>query len=369
MRIGRTLFHGRRAWELDNGEVTLTMLEGGGHIAGLRLRDGPRVNPLWIPAWKTIEPWAYRRRHARRYALRLLAAISGHNPCLGWFGDPSPEEARAGMECHGEAPVARWRLIRRIRSAAALSLTCRCTLPVAQMELTRTLRTRKGSNAVQVREVVRNLSRRDLPFTMCQHVTVGPPFLEKGVTVFDMPATRGHTFPGRFGDSQRLCPDQAFTWPHGPGAAGRRVDLRMIGREFRRSSDFTTQLIDPRRRDAWFSAVNPRQGLLLAYVWRREDYPWVGNWEENFGRQSAPWSGRSLARGMEFANTPFPVGLRRAVEKGRFHGLPTFRWLPARSSAEFRYDILLLWVPEKTRGVADIRRGGRGFEVQLKTDR
>jgi hypothetical protein len=104
---------------------------------------------------------------------------------------------------------------------------------------------------------------------------------------------------------------------------------------------------------------------LVAYVWRRADYPWVGNWEENYGRREKPWAGRSLTRGMEFANTPFPIGLRRAVDMGSFQGERTFRWLPARGRVEFVYDILMQWVPVKTRGVADIRRSGNGFEIKL----
>jgi hypothetical protein len=201
---------------------------------------------------------------------------------------------------------------------------------------------------------------------MCEHVTFGPPFLAKGVTVFDMPATSGHTFPGEFSSRQRLKADAAFAWPKGPGAKGEAVDMRTIGRDTKRSSDFSTQLMDPKRKDAWFTAVNPQQGLLVAYVWDREDFPWIGNWEENFGRGIKPWSNKSLTRGMEFANTPFPEGLRNAVDRGRFHGLPTFRWLPALGRVKVAYDIVVQPVDPDCRGVDDVRRLDEGFEITLK---
>lgn len=233
------------------------------------------------------------------------------------------------------------------------------------MAFTRTLTTRRVSNVVDVKETVRNLSRRDLPFTMSQHVTLGPPFLEKGVTVFDMPAIRCQTFPGKFGAVQRLRQNAPFEWPTGPGTDGRRVDMRMIGREHKKSSDFTANLIDTRRTQGWFTALNPDQGVLLAYVWDRADFPWVGNWEENYCRKGNPWAGKSLTRGMEFTNTPFPEGLRKAVDMGRFHGIPTFRWLPAGGTVEYSYSLLFVSVPPDVRGVADLESKPGGFTLDL----
>lgn len=365
MKISETRLNGRQGWRLDNDTIGLTMLKGGGHIASVVLNEKPDVNPMWTPVWQPLEPWQFKPRDKDRYGLRLLAGICGHNLCLGWFGDPSPEEARAGMETHGEAPVARWKATRKTASQRSLALSCACELPVAQMTFERTLKTRKGSNIVSVTEKIRNTSRRDLPFTMCQHVTLGPPFLEKGVTVFDMPATEAHTFPGPFGPVQRLRPDTAFTWPVGPGPRGRKVDMRTIGTRDETSSDFSAQLMDPAREDAWFSALNPRLGVLIAYIWKRADFPWIGNWEENYARKEAPWAGKSLTRGMEFTNTPFPIGLRRAVDMATFHNQPTYRWLPARSAVTVEYAIVIKPVPETCTGVVDIRRRGSGFSIDL----
>jgi hypothetical protein len=248
-----------------------------------------------------------------------------------------------------------------------VSMTGECDLPVSQMKLSRTIASDKGSRIINVKEVVTSTSRRDLPFTLCEHVTVGPPFLEKGVTVFDMPATKGHTFPGPFSKTMRLKSDTAFAWPVGPGAKGRKVDMRMISKADKSSSDFSAQLINPKRDDAWVSAVNPKMGLMLAYVWKREDFPWVGNWEENAGRRANPWAGKSLTRGLEFSNTPFPMGLRNAVDMGEFHGMPTYRWLPALGKIEVDYDILMAAVPEKTRGVYEISQSQRGYQIDLMT--
>lgn len=365
MKVAATEFKGRKGWELDNDALRIVMLQGGGHLAGVTLKEKKAVNPLWVPAWRTIEPWQFKSADAKRFGIKLLGSICGHNLCLGWFGNASDDEVRAGMDTHGEAPVARWKQVRKRVSDSRVSLTCGCELPVARMRFRRTLSAKQWSHMVHVKEELKSLARQDMPYTMCQHVTMGPPFLEKGVTTFDMPATAAHTFPGEFGPKQRLKPDTAFEWPEGPGTRGGKVDMRTIGKKFRRSSDYSAQLMDPSREDAWFAAVNAPQGLLLAYVWKRSDFPWIGNWEENFGRSERPWSGRSLTRGMEFTNSPFPVGLRAAVERGRFQGEPTFRWLPARGRHVVEYDIILERVSAHAGGVADVRRTRAGFELDV----
>lgn len=365
MNIERTLYRQRKAWELDNDAIRVTVTQGGGHIAGLELRERPGINPLWLPVWGSIEPWAYGPGHAARYGTRLLASILGHNLCLGWFGGPSADEQKAGMQCHGEASVARWRLTRRSVSKRRVSMTCGCELPAAGISFSRTLSSSRGSRVLHVAETIVSRNRRDVPFTMAEHVTFSPPFLEKGVTVFDMPATKGHTYPVTFEKAQRMRTNTAFTWPKGPGIRGETIDLRRIDKAYRVSSDFTTQLMDPKREHAWFSAINPRLGLLVAYHWKREDFPWIGNWEENYGRKGIPWSGLSLTRGVEFANTPFPMALRDAVNRGRFHGRPTFRWLPALGRIRIAYDIILAPLSPGVKGVSDIHTHTHGGDFCL----
>jgi hypothetical protein len=355
----------RPGWTLKNDQVSITILEGGGHISQIGLAERPDLNPLWQPTWPPVEPWAYTPANAQTHESQLLGAICGHNLCLGWFGGPSPEEAAAGLGCHGEAPVARWQLIQQTEAEGTRTLVCGCDLPVAQMAFERTVTLRDGSCIINVRERIRNLSLRDQPYTMAEHVTFGPPFLEKGVTFFDMPATLGHTYPVDFSQQQRFWTDRGFRWPMVQSQAKQNtfIDLRTIPASCKSSSDFTTQLIHPSAERAWFSAVNPRIGIMVAYAWRRSEFPWVGNWEENYGRREAPWNGQTLARGMEFANTPFPMSLRQSVDMRTFHGLPTYRWLPARGEATFEFDIVQMTVDKKTCGVSSIAPRDGSYDI------
>src|SRR5947207_13239897 len=124
-----TVFHGRRAHSIENADLRVTVLAGGGHIAEiLDKRSG--VNPLWIPPWPSIEPSSYDPARHPEYGgdaeSRLLAGIMGHNLCLDSFGAPSVAEAAAGANVHGEGPV----VDHEIASSAA-ELDTRADLPMA----------------------------------------------------------------------------------------------------------------------------------------------------------------------------------------------------------------------------------------------
>jgi hypothetical protein len=95
--------------------------------------------------------------------------------------------------------------------------------------------------------------------------------------------------------------------------------------------------MDPGRDPAFFVAFAPHLRLAFGYVWRRADFPWMGIWEENHSRAHAPWNGHTLARGMEFGASPFPESRRAMIDRGRLFGVPTFRWIPARTAVDVEY--------------------------------
>ena len=195
-------FRGRRAAVIENRHLRLTVLEGGGHIAEIADKD-TGVNPLWIPPWPSIEPADYDpdgdEVYGRGADAQLLAAIMGHNLCLDIFGGPSDEEAAAGFGVHGEASVVAYEI-----SAASGQLTMQAPLPEARLHIERHIELR--DRTVHVREAVENLSATDRPVGWTEHVTLGPPFLEKGVTEFRASATRSKVFESVFGPADYLTP-------------------------------------------------------------------------------------------------------------------------------------------------------------------
>jgi hypothetical protein len=211
----------------------------------------------------------------------------------------------------------------------------RADLPLAQLRFERRV-TLVGAAGVRIRETVENLGATDRPIAWTEHVTLGPPFLERGVTQFRASATRSKVFESDFGSAAYLKAGAVFDWPMAPLSAGGSADLRVYNRA-PVSSGFTTHLMDPQREDAFFVAFHPGLRLAFGYVWKRADFSWMGIWEENHSRTHPPWNGRTLTRGMEFGVSPMAESRRAMIERGRMFDVPAYRWLPARSRAEVEY--------------------------------
>ena len=318
-------YSGRRAASIENRDLRVTVLEEGGHIAEL-LDKRTGINPLWIPPWPSLEPSAYDARRHAEYGGgadgRLLAGIMGHNWCLDIFGPPSDEELAAGLGPHGEASIAPYEI-----DAADRRLTMRARFPLAELAVERHLELH--DRTVRLHEIVENVSSVDRPIGWTQHVTLGPPFLQKGVTQFRASATRSKVFEGAFGTADYLKPAALFDWPIAPRSNGGVTDLRVFT-DAPSSSAYTAHLMD-RQRDAFFVAFKPDERCAFGYVWNPSDFPWLGIWEENRSRKHAPWNGKSLTRGFEFGVSPFPESRRRMVDRNMMFGTPTYRWLPAKS--------------------------------------
>ncbi|HZB25155.1 MAG TPA: hypothetical protein VE379_03415, partial [Vicinamibacterales bacterium] len=167
-----------------------------------------------------------------------------------------------------------------------------------------------------------------------------PPFLEHGRTELRLSARRGRVFEGTFGPADYLVPGADFDWPLAPRAGGGTADLRRYT-SANASSAYTAQQMDPARDEAFVVAFSPTAGLAFGCVWQREDFPWLGLWEENRARPGSPWDGRTVTWGLEFGASPFPETRRQMIERGRLFGTPTVRWIPAGRTVEVDYRFVL----------------------------
>jgi hypothetical protein len=361
----QNVMDGRSGFRLRADWGYVSVLEGGGHICELNVNAHSGVNPLWRPPWATIDPSKYKSaKHVRRYGSapdgRLLAGIAGHSLSFDHFGPPSPEETAAGLTTHGEAPALKWEIQKYAKSPKPY-LQYGLTLPEARIRFSRKLTLDRINPLIYCEEEAVNLSPYDRPISWNEHVTFGPPFLEAGITWFDMPATRAKVCPASYSTRLSLQPGAEFTWPNAPTREGRRMNLRTT--PVLRFGHYTAQLLNPELEIAFIAACNPRLGLLVVYAFRRADFPWVGNWEERHNRTHAPWFGKAFCRGLEFSTTPFPNPRREIIDQGPLFGAPTYRWLPAKSKAQVRFLILLFEVPEAFRGVARVSVGKRRIDV------
>lgn len=330
---------GREAVQLENDQIRVTALKEGGHIAEI-LHKESGINPLWTPPWTTIEPSLYDRQKHPEYGTgveaKLLAGIMGHNACVDLFGGPSKDEAEAGISAHGEASVLPYEC-----AVNDGSLQMSVVMPAAQLRFTRTIELPNEGTTIQIAETVENLSATDRPIAWTQHVTLGPPFLKRGVMQFRASATRSRVGgnPQDFRDCM-LAFDAEFQWPNVLLQDGTQADMQIFTAA-EHSSAFTTHLMDPQQEKAYFTAYCPESKILFGYQWKQSDFPWLGIWEENCSRQSPPWNGRAITRGMEFGVSPFPETRRAMIERGWLFDTPTYKWVPAKKQLSVSYSVFI----------------------------
>jgi len=194
---------GQQSVSLSNDKIDLTVLLKGGTLARLILSGDPeRISPL---------------------------AALGHFLCLDGFGAPSSEEMAAGMPFHGEASKQLWKATSSPSSGRLRSLRINTSLPLAQENISRRFEIVDGENVIYVESELENLVAADRPVSWAEHATIGPPFLEQGKLVVDMPGARcrvraekPHALPNR------LVFLRDFTWPMAPAVDGGQADLRSV---------------------------------------------------------------------------------------------------------------------------------------------
>jgi hypothetical protein len=359
---GRVSWRQRPAVRISNGLVELAALAGGGHVAEFRFERSsglPAINPLWVPPWKTIDPQTYNKQlHAKRYGdvrdSRLLSGLVGHNLCLDYFGPPSDEEAACGLSFHGEAPNIKWKIEAPCCNAVGVKLNMSAVLPVAKLHFVRNLQLFPNESVVRFTEILENPKPADHYFQWAEHITMGPPFLNKQDSYVVLPATRAMTDPDGYDEGKSLLPSgKEFRWPKARTMDGHEINL---SRPFaKRGRGFvTTQLLRSRGGISFVAAVNSAYNVMIAYVFRRTDFPWAILWEENRAITAAPWNSRTQARALEFSNSPFPSGRRSALTMGKVFRLPLISRIAARGTKTVKFWSLLARLPSEIGMVRDI---------------
>jgi hypothetical protein len=348
-------FEGQPALVLANDRLELIVLPQGGALASIVLKkDTGKINPLWDPL-----------RYAREGGKQSFGTSIGHFVCVDGFGPVSSEERDAGLPGHGEAHTRPWATKLSRKEGSTQILQQSAEMPKSQEILHRTIRIVDSEEIVYVQSELENLLPMDRPINWAEHATIGAPFLEAGQTVVDMPVvkakTREHTGPQPNALTRPLQSFAEFNWPKAPLAAGGRMDMRTTPQNIGMLGH-TTCLLDPKRERVWVTALHPGKRLLLGYVFRQEEFPWLQTWM-NF-----PSDGRS-ARGLEFSTQPYDVPRRQAIALGSMFGAPTYRWLPAKSKIESRYLMFYTAAPEGMTQVDDIRMENGMIVVEDRKNR
>lgn len=349
-----TLFEDLPALVLSNDKVSLTVITEGGAMAQILLADDKeKINPIWNPYWI-----------ARQAGLNRPASFSrGHFVCLDGFGPVSAEERAAGLPFHGEADMLPWALQSNQKTGGTRSAAFSVTLPIAQETFARTFHIVDGENIVWVDSAVTSLLSFDRPVFWAEHATISAPFLEPGKVAVDMPVTRGKTkmVPAQANPPRQLRSFVDFTWPMAPMVDGTLFDMRTAPMK-PNTTEHVTTLVDPSRRLGFATALHPEKRLLIGWVFRREEFPWVQTWLSNPGPNR-------MTRGLEFATQPFDLPRAEVLRNGPLFDSPVLRILPAKSTITSSFLMFYTSVPEGFLKVDDVQLTGGKLVIEDRTNR
>jgi hypothetical protein len=317
-----SLHDGRPAAVYETTAAKLVIDLGGGSIVDFRLaKDG--LNPLrWLgPGHEKL-------------TLRPMA----HFVCLDRWGQPSQAEQSKGMPFHGEATSVRWEEVRPPTAEQGyVTGEMKASLPLAGLEIRRIVRLAAQAPVFTVTEVVTNRNRLGRAYNMVQHPTIGPPFLDESVIV-DANAGKGLMQSSPLPNPE----EPAIWWPLALGADG-PVDLRRLHAD--PAPPVTSFVVEGEH--GWVTAVNPSRRLLLGYLWKTADYPWLNIWRHVI-------DGKPLARGLEFGTTGLHQPFEVLLSKGSIFGRRLFSYLDAGQSAGRSYAAFLLETPPGFAGVRSL---------------
>jgi hypothetical protein len=314
--------------KMEGKKAELVVDLGGGSIADFHLgSDG--LNPL---QW---DSWSFNPRADE--PAPILPRSMGHFLCLDRWGSASDAEKAHGMTNHGEATQVWWEVSHEMTSRTGkANARLRARLPMAGLKVERSIHLFETSAVALVQEYVTNGNPIGRIYNIVQHPTIGGPFLYEA-TIVDTNATRGF-----MQESPMPNPEiPEVRWPNAQQKDGTEVDVRFL------KGDHTPNVVSFIVEDdyGWVTASSPNTGLLLGYLWRKSDYPWVNIWRHTK-------DGKPFARGLEFGTTGLHRPGHDLIAKGRIFDEALYRYIDADETQTFSYAMFLLEIPEDFYGVS-----------------
>lgn len=314
---------------LHNETASLSVDLFGGAIKDFHLK-ALQVNPLSF-AFSLAEMPENNRQGA---------PYQGHFLCLGRWGAPSDGEIRAGLPHHGQAANILWN---EIPADHPSTIIMHATAPLEALQVNRALQMDDRQAVYAVEEQVTNTGALGRLYSMVQHPTLGAPFLDH-TTIVDCNATTGFDqFAGGHPEKAPL---------HWPG-----TDLRTPQQPY--SSVFSF-IVDQQHEYGWVTAYAPPFGLLLGYVWKRQDYPWIHLWQD--------WhAGQIRYRGIEFGTAGIHQPFNKILENGlHVFGERTVDYIDAGAMSSRRYLSFLYRPAAPIQGVQEIAVRDGGGRITIR---
>ena len=316
---------------LDGEIATLSVDLAGGSIVDFHL-DSRGLNPL---------SWNFPADKAE-----LTPRKMGHFICFDRWGQPTKSELENGMPFHGEATAVTWSILSQpAQERGMMSVAVGCDLPIAGLTLERTISMGTRSAVASITEVITNVNPLGRVYNIIQHSTIAPPFLDE-TTIVDTDVAHGLMQESPYDGPIIYWPKIAYR--------DRLVDLSRLTDDA--SPGVVSFVFEDDREWGWTTACTPAKGLLIGYLWRVEDYPWM-----NFWRNVA--DGKPAARGLEFGTTGLHRPFTETLQTVELHGKRLFEYIDAGESVTKSYYMFLAEIPTNWTGTAEVSLSGTMIHI------
>ncbi|MFZ4582937.1 MAG: hypothetical protein ACOYM7_09830 [Paludibacter sp.] len=323
---------------LKNENARLAIDLQGGAIVDFHLKAS-KINPF---TWKVTTAQMPENN-------KCGAVFQGHFICLGRWGAPTEGEMKAGVPHNGQAGRDLWKL-ESAQKAGFAKMTANAPLDGISVE--RNIQMDDKSAVYKVSEKVKNVTTIGRLFNIVQHATIGAPFLDS-TTLIDSNAKQGFL--------QTMCyPNPAaheFIFPNAY-ADSTRAPLNLRTSNNKDSYVSTHIFADS---IGWIVAATPSNGLLVGYVWKTADYPWLNLWQQCV-------DGKLWAKGLEFGTSGVGKSYQEllAVDT-RFYGQSSFFFLDATETVAKSYIGFEIEIPANFTGVENLKFSNNCIELDAKT--
>ncbi len=141
--------------------------------------------------------------------------------------------------------------------------------------------------------------------------------------------------------------DYAAQWPFG---IMEDMDTMNVSKPDKAYSSVFSFTIKKDAKFGWITAYNPENNLLIGYLWKREDYPWISLWQDFDEKGSINY------RGLEFGTTGMHKSYKEIIEEGnhRVFGEDSYKYIDAGEKQSRSYLAFMGNTPAGFTGAGDV---------------
>jgi hypothetical protein len=253
----------------------------------------------------------------------------GHIACIGRWGEASSSEQEKGIPNHGEPANILW----QVTDANDANVQMQVRAEKEGLEVKRHCILDDDAAVFLMQETVSNVNATGRPFNIVQHPTLAAPFLDEH-TIIDCNAMEG------FNQSDyKNVPKHIVYW--------NKEEISRLRKQQMHQNAVYSFIVNKEDKYGWISAYSPTHKILLGYVWKRTDYPWIHHWQ-HFNEEGIQY------RGIEFGTAGIHQPYKEIVFTATsMFGEQTFEWLDAGESVMKSYYGFIIPI-EKISGIKQI---------------